>query len=224
MAASQVSTSSHWKCHNREFSNYTHANLHAGWLLSEALRQPPMRCDAQQRATILREARALGIPSGYGQSRNLPIVREPRVLACIGDDIHARAQWLAPRAARAFMRMRAAANAESIQLQLVSAFRSADYQLGILKRKLERGQSIDEILRVSAAPGYSEHHSGRAIDLTTPGYPSLEEAFEESPAFAWLNARASQFGFALSYPRGNPHQIAYEPWHWCWHARYPMPG
>lgn len=223
MAASQVSTSSRWKCHNREFPNCTNANSHAGWLLSEALCQPPTRCDAQQRAAILRESRALGIPSGYGQSRNLPIVREPSALACIGDDIHARAQWLAPRAARAFMRMRAAASADAIQLQLVSAFRSADYQLGILKRKLERGQSIDEVLRVSAAPGYSEHHSGRAVDLTTPGYPALEETFEESTAFAWLDARASQFGFALSYPRGNPHRIAYEPWHWCWQARYRMP-
>jgi D-alanyl-D-alanine carboxypeptidase len=20
----------------------------------------------------------------------------------------------------------------------------------------------------------------------------------------------------MSYPRGNPHGIVYEPWHWCW--------
>ena len=33
---------------------------------------------------------------------------------------------------------------------------------------------------------------------------------------AWLVANAVRFGFALSYPRDNPHGIAYEPWHWCW--------
>ncbi len=224
MAALRASTSNRWKCRNRDLPNQTHADSRAGWLLSETIRQPPVRCDAQRRRAILREAFALGIPSTYGQSRSLPIVREPHALTCIGDDIQARAQWLAPRAARAFIRMRAAASADAIQLQLVSAFRSADYQLGILKRKLERGLSIDEILRVSAAPGYSEHHSGRAVDLTTPGYPALEETFEESTAFAWLDARASQFGFALSYPRGNPHRIAYEPWHWCWQARYRIRG
>src|SRR5690606_4711465 len=116
----------------------------------------------------------------------LRLQREPRALAPIGLDIHGRAQWLAPRAARAFLRMRAAATGDRIELQVVSAFRSAHYQLGILRRKHERGQSIVEILAVSAAPGYSEHHTGRALDLATPGYPALEEAFEQSPAFAWL--------------------------------------
>jgi D-alanyl-D-alanine carboxypeptidase len=189
-----------------------------GFDVNQGLREPPTRCDARQRHAIVREAHALGIPADYGRSRSLSVVREPRALTYIGDDIHARAQWLAPRAARAFLRMRATATVDAVELQLVSAFRSADYQLGILKRKLERGLSIDEILSASAAPGYSEHHSGRAIDLTTPGYAALEEEFEQSPAFAWLRAHAQRFGFVLSYPRGNPHRITYEPWHWCWRA------
>lgn len=181
--------------------------------------RPPERCDTAQRHAILKEAHALGVPASYGRTRGLRIVREPRTLTFAGIDIHERAQWLAPPAARAYARMHAAALRHGIELQLVSAFRSAAYQLGIVKRKLERGQTIDEILRVSAAPGYSEHHSGRVVDLTTPGYAALEEEFEQSPAFAWLCAEAQDFGFALSYPRGNPHGIAYEPWHWCWHAR-----
>jgi D-alanyl-D-alanine carboxypeptidase len=157
------------------------------------------------------------VPGDYGRARRLAIVREPRELACVGTDVSDRVQWLAPRAAHALARMRAAATLDGIELQLVSAFRSADYQLGIVRRKLERGQTMEEILRVSAAPCYSEHHSGRAVDLTTPGYAALEEEFEASPAFAWLQAHAPRFGFALSYPRGNPHGIAFEPWHWCWH-------
>ncbi|HEY0231478.1 MAG TPA: M15 family metallopeptidase [Dokdonella sp.] len=184
-----------------------------------SLYEPPKRCDTHARRAVLAEAQRLGIPADYGSTRGLALQREPALLVCIGEDIHARTQWLAPRAARAFLRMRAAAAADAIELQVVSAFRSAEYQLGILKRKLDRGQAIAEILRISAAPGYSEHHSGRVVDLTTPGYAPLEEAFEQSPAFAWLTARARAFGFSLSYPRGNPHGIAYEPWHWCWHAR-----
>ena len=177
---------------------------------------PPARCDDAMRHAIVARAHALGVPRDYGRVRSLALVREPRELACIGEDIHHRLQWLAPRAARAYARLHAAAAADGIELQLVSAFRSAGYQLGILERKLERGLSIDEILRVSAAPGYSEHHSGRAVDLTTPGFAPLEEEFEHSSAFAWLVANAVRFGFALSYPRDNPHGIAYEPWHWCW--------
>jgi D-alanyl-D-alanine carboxypeptidase len=187
--------------------------------VSDSQPAPPARCDTAARRGILRTARELGVPADYGRARDLAIVREPRELACIGRDVHDRVQWLAPRAARAFARMREAAREDAVELLVVSAFRSAEYQLGIFERKLDRGQSIEDILRVSAAPGYSEHHSGRALDLTTPGYAALEEEFERSPAFAWLCAHAEKFGFALSYPRGNPHGIAYEPWHWCWHGK-----
>lgn len=160
----------------------------------------------------------LGVPRDYGRARRLQRVREPASLSFIGHDTQQRAQWLAPRAARAWARMRDAAIADGVELQIVSAFRSVEYQLGIVRRKRERGQSIDEILRVSAAPGFSEHHSGRALDITTPGFAALEEEFERSAAFAWLRRRAKAFRFHLSYPRRNVHGIAYEPWHWCWHA------
>lgn len=73
---------------------------------------------------------------------------------------------------------------------------------------------MQEILNVNAAPGYSEHHGGRALDIGTPGEPPAEESFEHTPAFAWLTRHAGDFGFVMSYPRGNPHGIVYEPWHW----------
>jgi D-alanyl-D-alanine carboxypeptidase len=170
-------------------------------------------------AACLAAAAALGVPRDYAQTRALKRVREPVQLVSIGRDIHDRWQWLAPRAARAWQRMLAAAARADIELQVVSAFRSAEYQLELLRRKLERGQSIQQILRVSAAPGYSEHHSGRALDLTTPGFKPLEDEFERSAAFAWLSANARRFAFRLSYPRANRHGIAFEPWHWCWHEK-----
>jgi D-alanyl-D-alanine carboxypeptidase len=164
-------------------------------------------------------AHRLGVPRDYGRARSLRRVPEPRRLVAIGNDTQGRPQMLAPSAARAWTRMVTAATHDGVVLQVVSAYRSTEYQLGILRRKLERGQTIEEILRVSAAPGYSEHHSGRALDITTPGFAVLEEEFEQSPAFAWLGANAARFGFRLSYPRGNRHGIAFEPWHWCWHEK-----
>ncbi len=167
---------------------------------------------------LIESAFALGVPRDYGRTRKLRRVREPLHLESIGLDTQGREQFLAPRAARAWARMREAAARDGVELQVVSAFRSIEYQLGILKRKLEHGLSMEQILRVSAAPGYSEHHSGRALDITTPGFAALEEEFEDSPAFAWLKKNARRFGFHLSYPRKNRHGIAYEPWHWCWKA------
>jgi D-alanyl-D-alanine carboxypeptidase len=181
--------------------------------------QPPTRADRNQLQALRRRAKALGVPTSYGHERGLVRVREPQALAFAGYDIYQRPQWLAPRAAKAWQQLRHAAARGQVELQLVSAFRSVDYQVGLIERKIARGQDMAQILAVSAAPGYSEHHSGRALDLTTPGYAVLEEEFEQSPAFRWLVHNAKDFGFRLSFPRGNPHGIAYEPWHWCWHAR-----
>src|SRR5690349_20504625 len=117
---------------------------------------PPLRT-ADPRACIA-AAIALGVPRDYGRARGLERVREPKQLQFIGNDTQHRPQWLAPRAARAWARMRDAAARNGVELLVVSAFRSVEYQLGIIRRKRGRGQSIAEILRVSAAPGYSEHH------------------------------------------------------------------
>ena len=109
--------------------------------------------------------------------------------------------------------MRLQAAREGIALDAISGFRSHAYQLGIFERKLARGLSVTEILKVNAAPGFSEHHSGHALDIGTPGDAPAEESFEATDAFAWLQVHGGH-GFHLSYPRDNPHGIVYEPWHW----------
>jgi LAS superfamily LD-carboxypeptidase LdcB len=65
-------------------------------------------------------------------------------------------------------------------------------------------------------PGHSQHHAGIAVDLGTPGNATLLEDFEQTPAFLWLHAHAHEFGFSLTYPRGNSSGLAYEPWHWAY--------
>ena len=140
------------------------------------------------------------------------------MLVSVGKDIFDREQRLTPAAAEAWRRMQTAAGEDDISLQLVSAYRSVDYQVGLFERKLARGQLIDDILQVNAAPGFSEHHSGNALDLTDGECEPLIEDFERTPAFAWLQVHAGRFGFVMSYPRDNPYGFIYEPWHWCYQA------
>ena len=121
---------------------------------------------------------------------------------------------LHPSAMSAWKRMKEAARAEGIHLYIVSAFRSIARQSEIIERKRRHALSEEEIFLVSAMPGFSEHHTGRALDLNTPNFQALEEEFEDSPAFQWLVQNASHFGFELSYPRKNKYGISYEPWHW----------
>lgn len=159
---------------------------------------------------------SLGINRTHAEKWAIPAQMEATRLVSIGPDIYQREQRMAPDAAQAWTLMVESANEDDVVLQAVSAYRSVDYQAGIISRKLGKGERIGDILRISAAPGYSEHHTGRAIDITTPGVAVLEEEFEKSEAFAWLTAHAGDFGFSMSFPRGNPFGVAYEPWHWAW--------
>ena len=151
----------------------------------------------------------------YAARTGLNLVAEPDWLALAGLDRYRRALWLRIDAARAWRHLREAALRDDVVLEAISGYRSHDYQLGIFERKLGRGLSIEDILAVNAAPGFSEHHGGLALDIGTPGEPPAEESFERTAAFAWLGANANEHGFTMSYPRENPHGIVYEPWHWC---------
>ncbi len=167
---------------------------------------------------ILGILRSIGIPEDYGPSRGLSLQTEAEDLATARLLPDGREIRLTPNVAEDWKDMVRAAGQEDVTLLLISGFRSVDYQRQIIERKLGRGESLDQILRINAAPGYSEHHTGRAVDIGTPGCPPLEEEFENTSAFRWLQRHAGDFGFRLSYPRFNPARIIYEPWHWLHHG------
>ena len=161
----------------------------------------------------------LQVPPDHPARRLQPLVPEAAEVISIGLDVFGREQFLVPEVAEQWAALQRAAAQDGVELQVVSAFRSVERQCHIFERKLAAGQTIDDILRVNALPGCSEHHSGRALDLTTPGVEPLSEAFERTDAFAWLTRSATDCGLRLSYPRGNPFGVVYEPWHWYFLVR-----
>ncbi|ERN41654.1 D-alanyl-D-alanine carboxypeptidase [Rubidibacter lacunae KORDI 51-2] len=120
-------------------------------------------------------------------------------------------------AAADFIEMQAAARADGILLEPLSGFRTLSEQdylfFGIAA---QRSQNPSDRANVSAPPGYSEHHTGYAVDIGDGRVPAthVEETFEDTAAFDWLQANASRFHFELSFPRNNSQGISYEPWHW----------
>lgn len=162
--------------------------------------------------------REFGIPASYAGDRQLspqPEAVESELIQ-IGLNDEGRAIRLVPPAAQAWVAMRDRAARDAIELVPVSGFRSVARQVEIFRAKLAAGQALPDILRYVAAPGFSEHHTGRALDIGSPEHIELDEDFERTAAFRWLATHAGNFGFTLSYPRQNPHGIGYEPWHWCW--------
>ena len=165
---------------------------------------------------MLRELhQELGIPDDYGLDPRKPVFEEATEVVEVGPNLVGRMQSLEPQTATRWAAMVRAAAAGGVQLMIVSGYRSIDYQARLLRKKLNAGQQLSDILTVSAAPGYSEHHTGRAVDVATPGSRPLTEEFEESAAFRWLHANAADFGFSMTYPRGNRFGFIYEPWHWA---------
>jgi D-alanyl-D-alanine carboxypeptidase len=161
----------------------------------------------------------LGIPADYARKRGMPVQRTARTLVSIGraaDDN--KPVKLTPRAAAAWRKMRAAAALDGADLRPISGYRSVARQIRIVRRKLAAGERIADVLRFVAAPGCSEHHTGRALDIGSPVHLELDEHFARTAEFRWLKQHASRFGFYLSYPRSNRHGIGYEPWHWCWRS------
>lgn len=139
-----------------------------------------------------------------------------------------------------------AAQADGINIKIVSAFRSYQRQAAIWQAKLSglrpvynsNGEIIDihrlsgadklhAVLLYSALPGASRHHWGTELDLydaaaVPPDYrPQLDPA-EYSPGGPfynlqqWLSAHAAEFGFFLPY-RQFQGGVAAEPWHISYH-------
>lgn len=160
----------------------------------------------------------LGISLDLVQARGLRECEEVTDLevAEVGGD--GRNHLLIPPAAEAWRNLKAAAHCDGISLFIVSAFRSVNRQAEIIRQKLVTGEHVEEVLTLCAPPGFSEHHTGRAIDLSTPDSRALEVEFDQTSAFTWLIEYAAEFGYSLSYPIGNRFGYQYEPWHWCFHG------
>ncbi len=129
---------------------------------------------------------------------------------------YGRDEYLHPDAAQAFKRMRSAAAAAGINLDIISGYRSVSDQQALFSRQVSRLGSVQAAAQVSAPPGHSEHHTGYAVDIRDTDQPQsdLKVSFEQTRTFAWLEANASEYGFEMSFPAGNEQGVTYEPWHW----------
>ena len=119
-------------------------------------------------------------------------------------------------ASEAFHAMQKAARGGGVQLTPISGFRTLGYQNGLFSRAIRKYGSPESAARWVAPPGYSEHHTGLALDIGDLDRPEtdVETTFEDTPAFLWLKDNAHRFRFEISFPKDNPQGVSYEPWHW----------
>lgn len=108
----------------------------------------------------------------------------------------------------AYVRMYEEAKEHGINLMIFSGYRSYDKQRCLYNFVYDKDDTV------SARPGFSEHQSGYAIDISQPE-DGLTEYFETSLAYEWLINNCHNYGFILRFPRGKEDKTGYsfEPWH-----------
>lgn len=123
-------------------------------------------------------------------------------------------QFLIPEAADALRALHAAADAEGAGFRISTAYRSYEQQLGIFNSYVSRwGRERAE--NYAARPGYSEHQTGRAVDIYTTQECKLLACFADTAAAKFVAAHAHEYGFIVRYPEGKTDVTGYdyEPWH-----------
>jgi murein DD-endopeptidase MepM/ murein hydrolase activator NlpD len=117
-------------------------------------------------------------------------------------------------AANAWSKMQQSALNSGIRLDVVSGYRSVSDQTDLWNKQVQRQGSASAAAKISAPPGYSEHHTGYALDIGANGVANLSAGFENTPAYDWLSKNAKSFGFEQSFTRTSAVGADNEPWHW----------
>ena len=113
----------------------------------------------------------------------------------------------------AFREMRNAVYREiNGNIRVISAFRSVERQETVFNNFLAQ-HPLEEVLRFSAKPGHSEHHTGLAIDVVGPC--GTLRGFIDTMEGQWVQENAYRFGFIVRYKEETEHITGYmdEPWH-----------
>lgn len=123
-------------------------------------------------------------------------------------------QQITEEAYEAFKNMFNKAKEENIKFFINSSYRNYQSQeetYNSLKKMYGSSRADNQ----AARPGHSEHETGLAFDIFSPGNTSTGN-FQDGEAYKWLKENAHKYGFIERYPEGKEYLTGYnyESWHW----------
>lgn len=102
-----------------------------------------------------------------------------------------------------------------VTLMVNSSYRSYQEQDEIYRQFKGKGQEYAD--SYAARPGFSEHQTGLAIDITSISNPT-SNAFKNSEEYRWLKDNCYKYGFILRFPEKKENITGYSTE--SWHFRY----
>ena len=109
---------------------------------------------------------------------------------------------------------------EGVNIELDSVYRSVKAQQELWDEwSADPEKGPEYVKKYVAVPGYSEHHTGLAIDICLKKNGELvyenEDMIADRETFAKIHAKLADYGFILRYLEGKDDitGYAYEPWH-----------
>ena len=131
----------------------------------------------------------------------------------VGDDVEVE-----KKACDAYLQLKAELEKEGVHVDLDSARRSVADQQRIMDEFTEE-YGADYAKKTVATPGYSEHHTGLALDLYLiidgKDVVENEDMMQYPQVWETIHAKLADYGFILRYLDGREHitGYGYEPWH-----------
>ena len=109
---------------------------------------------------------------------------------------------------------------DGVEIELDSVYRSVQAQQDLWDEwSADPEKGIDYVRKFVAVPGYSEHHTGLAVDICLKKDGELiydnDEMIAEREIFAKIHKKLAKYGFILRYLEGREDSTGYtyEPWH-----------
>ena len=112
----------------------------------------------------------------------------------------------------AFIKLAHDAEILGYNIQAISTYRTIEYQENLYNNYVKK-DGVANADTYSARPGFSEHHTGLAIDVDNKLLSYTN--FEKTKEFNWMLENAYKYGFILRYPKDSTITgYIYEPWHY----------
>ena len=177
-------------------------------------------CGSKEEETVKKEENKEGIDYMVLVNKLNPLpddwedkVETVHMTNTVGDDVEVE-----KKAYDAYLKLKEDLEKEDVHVDLDSARRTVEAQQEIWDDFTEQyGEAYTK--KTVAQPGYSEHHTGLALDLYLiidgKDVVENEDMIQYPEIWEKIHAKLADYGFILRYLKGKEHitGYSYEPWH-----------